>query len=167
MKSSVPLALVFSLAISFSLLAPAGTSAQERLCDPSFENCYWPLLDLVRAETTQIDIAFYMIELPGLADEIIARYKAGVPVRLIAGSDDRIVNTEQHTARLHEELGTSTFRRVLGCGHMVHHAAPELVMAAIAAIGIARREEQASCPPVGVTAPRRHWLHIGESPVAA
>jgi len=38
------------LAISFSLLPPTRTSAQERLCDPSFENCYWPLLDLVRAE---------------------------------------------------------------------------------------------------------------------
>src|SRR6185369_10009228 len=68
---------------AFAFLAPAATPAQERLCDPSFENCYWPILDLVRAETTGIDVAFYMIELPGLADEIIARHQAGVPVRLI------------------------------------------------------------------------------------
>ena len=88
-----------------------------------------------------------------------------VPVRLIAGSDDRIVNTEQHTARLHEELGTSTFRRVLGCGHMVHHAAPEEVIAAIAAVGRARNGEVPARPPA--LAPRRHWLHIGESLVAA
>ena len=86
---------------------------------------------------------------------------------LIAGSDDRIVDTDQHSARLHKELRTSTFHRVPGCGHMVHHAAPELVMAAIAAIGVARSEERAARPPVVVTAPRRHWLHIGESPVAA
>src|SRR4029453_5016542 len=57
-----------------------------------------------------------------------------VPCRLIAGSDDRIVDTEQHSARLHNELGTSTFRRILGCGHMIHHAAPEEVLAAIASI---------------------------------
>ena len=83
MKSQTRLAFVISLAIAFAFLAPAATPAQERLCDPSFENCYWPILDLVRAETTGIDVAFYMIELPGLADEIIARHQAGVPVRLI------------------------------------------------------------------------------------
>jgi pimeloyl-ACP methyl ester carboxylesterase len=91
--------------------------------------------------------------------------KLSVPVRLIAGADDRIVNTEQHSARLHRELGTSAFRRVLGCGHMVHHAAPEEVMAAIAAVGLARNGEVPTRPPALV--PRRHWLHIGESLVAA
>ena len=58
-------------------------SAQERLCDPSFEDCYTPLLNAVRAETAGIDMSFYWIELPELADAIIARHQAGVPVRLI------------------------------------------------------------------------------------
>jgi hypothetical protein len=57
-------------------------SAQERLCDPSFEDCYTPLLNAVRAETAGIDMAFYWIELPELADAIIQRHQAGVPVRL-------------------------------------------------------------------------------------
>ena len=83
MKSQLRLTLVFSFAIVFALLAPRVSLAQERLCDPSFENCYWPLLDLVRAETNEIDVTLYMIELPELADTIIARYQAGVPVRLI------------------------------------------------------------------------------------
>jgi len=94
--------------------------------------------------------------------------KLSVPVRLIAGADDRIVNTEQHSARLHKELGTSAFRRVLGCGHMVHHAAPEEVMAAIAAVGFAQSGEGTSQPTALVnTPPQRHWLHIGESLAAA
>ena len=64
------------------LLACHPASAQERLCDPSFEDCYTPLLNAVRAETTGIDMAFYWIELPDLADAIIKRFQAGVPVRL-------------------------------------------------------------------------------------
>jgi pimeloyl-ACP methyl ester carboxylesterase len=79
-----------------------------------------------------------------------------VPVRLIAGSDDRIVDTDQHSARLHRELGMSTFRNVPGIGHMVHHAAPDEVLAAIYALAELRRD----------TSPRRsvqrHWLSIGE-----
>jgi phosphatidylserine/phosphatidylglycerophosphate/cardiolipin synthase-like enzyme len=68
--------------LAFFLLSVQLASAQERLCDPSFEDCYTPLLQAVQAETAGIDVALYMIELPGLADAIISRYQAGVPVRL-------------------------------------------------------------------------------------
>jgi PLD-like domain len=64
------------------LLACRPSFAQERLCDPSFEDCYTPLLQAVQAETAGIDVAFYWIELPGLADAIISRHQAGVPVRI-------------------------------------------------------------------------------------
>jgi pimeloyl-ACP methyl ester carboxylesterase len=92
-----------------------------------------------------------------------------VPVRLIAGSDDRIVDTDAHSARLDRELGdTSTFHRVLGCGHMVHHAAPEEVVAAIAAVGRFRAGNAAALrAAVASSSPPRNWLHIGESVVAA
>jgi len=73
----------FWLIIGFIFLTCQSSPAQERLCDPSFENCYAQILDLVRKETVGIDMAFYMIELPGLTDEVIARHNAGVPVRLI------------------------------------------------------------------------------------
>ena len=66
----------------FFLLGIQLVAAQERLCDPSFEDCYTPLLQTVQTETAGIDVALYMIELPGLADAIISRYQAGVPVRL-------------------------------------------------------------------------------------
>src|SRR5215212_5135300 len=73
----------FWVVIAFILLTSHSAPAQERLCDPSFEDCYTPLLQLVQAETAGIDMSFYMIELPGLADAVISRYRAGVPVRLI------------------------------------------------------------------------------------
>src|SRR5262249_20973778 len=83
-----------------------------------------------------------------------------LPVRLIAGSDDRIVDTAEHSARLHQELATSTFSVVPGCGHMVHHAAPEEVVEAIVTVDRARQGGSAG----GRRRVRRRWLHIGESP---
>src|SRR5829696_5025405 len=71
------------LVIAFLLFCFQPSSAQERLCDPSWEDCYTPLIQLVNAETAGVDMVFYMIELPGLADAVIARHRAGVPVRLI------------------------------------------------------------------------------------
>ena len=69
------------------------------------------------------------------ASRLCALYKElAVPVRLIAGSDDRIVDTNAHSARLHRELLMSTFRNVPGIGHMVHHAAPDEVLEAIYAL---------------------------------
>ncbi|HET8782337.1 MAG TPA: phospholipase D-like domain-containing protein, partial [Pyrinomonadaceae bacterium] len=77
------LAVTFWFAITVCLLAPTSSSAQERLCDPSWEDCYGQIVGQVRSETVGIDMAFYMIELPGLVDDLIARHKAGVRVRIV------------------------------------------------------------------------------------
>jgi pimeloyl-ACP methyl ester carboxylesterase len=111
-----------------------------------------------------------------------------VPVRLIAGTEDRIVDTEKHSRRLHRELAGSTLKCLVHCGHMVHHAAPGEVVAAIAEVSRSGRGAQVqksslpSEPAASVDgpmprdlaetamladAPRRHWLHIGEGLVAA
>ena len=55
-----------------------------------------------------------------------------VPTAVIAGSDDRYVSTRAHSRRLHEALTHSSYKEVPGAGHMVHHAAPEAVLEAIA-----------------------------------
>ena len=88
-----------------------------------------------------------------------------VPVCLIAGSDDRIVDTEMHSVRLHQELANSTLHRVPACGHMVHHAAPEEVVAAIREVGRTRGRGPGQW--ARTNAPQRQWLHIGENLVAA
>src|SRR5690349_7262367 len=72
----------FWLIFACILLTSPYSQAQERLCDPSFEDCYTPLLKAVQSETAGIDFAFYGLELPGLADAIIRRYQAGVAVRI-------------------------------------------------------------------------------------
>ena len=83
MNNNTRLAFTFWCVVGFCLLACEPATGQERLCDPSFEDCYSPLLQLINQETVGIDMSFYMIELPDLANAVIARYRAGVPVRLI------------------------------------------------------------------------------------
>jgi pimeloyl-ACP methyl ester carboxylesterase len=61
-----------------------------------------------------------------------ARYaEMKMPVVIVAGEEDRLIDIDDQSARLHAELPQSTFHRVPGAGHMVHQTAPEVVMAAI------------------------------------
>lgn len=105
------------------------------------------------------DEAATLLESAGALSKLYKQLR--VPVRLIAGSDDRIVETNKHSARLHTELSMSTFRNIPGCGHMVHHAAPDEVAAAIADVGEARWRGD-KVKPV-----RRHWLHLGDGSTAS
>ncbi|MCW7540361.1 alpha/beta hydrolase [Aquabacterium sp. A7-Y] len=54
-----------------------------------------------------------------------------VPSVLVAGLDDRHVNSRCQSARLHEELPLSRLHLAPGAGHMVHHVATDEVLAAI------------------------------------
>ena len=54
-----------------------------------------------------------------------------MPVAIVAGAEDKVIDVEANSARLHRELGGSTLAIVAGAGHMVHHAAPDEVVAAV------------------------------------
>src|SRR5215813_6535842 len=76
----------FFIAISSILiiLSSAEASAQvERLCDTSFEDCRQPLWTLIDSETVVIDVSFWFMQDTSLADKIVARFQAGVPVRIL------------------------------------------------------------------------------------
>ncbi|WP_372622303.1 alpha/beta fold hydrolase [Falsiroseomonas sp.] len=60
-----------------------------------------------------------------------------LPVAIVAGAEDRIVDVGRHSLRLHDELPDSELTLVPGMGHMVHHGAPGLVAAAIERIAAA------------------------------
>jgi pimeloyl-ACP methyl ester carboxylesterase len=61
-----------------------------------------------------------------------------VPVAIVAGEDDRLIDIDDHSARLHEEIAQSTLRRVPGSGHMVHQTATKEVLAAIEEVARSR-----------------------------
>ena len=66
-----------------SLVMPPAASAQESLCDPQYQDCRAPLINLIRAERVGIDVAFwYMADLE-LANELVKAFKNGVPVRVL------------------------------------------------------------------------------------
>jgi pimeloyl-ACP methyl ester carboxylesterase len=54
-----------------------------------------------------------------------------MPVAIIAGEEDRLIDFDRQSARLHDDIAQSTLHRVPGAGHMVHQTATAAVMAAI------------------------------------
>src|SRR5438874_2100826 len=54
-----------------------------------------------------------------------------MPVVIIAGEEDRVIDINKQSARLHRNVSQSTLHRVPGVGHMVHQSATNAVMAAI------------------------------------
>src|SRR4029078_3605093 len=54
-----------------------------RLCDTQFEDCRAPILDLIRNETVGIDVGFWFMEDASYANEVINRFRARVPVRVV------------------------------------------------------------------------------------
>jgi pimeloyl-ACP methyl ester carboxylesterase len=54
-----------------------------------------------------------------------------MPVVIIAGEDDRLIDIDKQSARLHSDVSQSAFHRVSQNGHMIHQTATAEVMAAI------------------------------------
>jgi pimeloyl-ACP methyl ester carboxylesterase len=57
-----------------------------------------------------------------------------MPVTIIAGDRDRLIETEQQSARLHRDVVQSDFTRLAGEGHMIQQTATDAVMAAIESV---------------------------------
>ncbi|WP_187193682.1 MULTISPECIES: alpha/beta hydrolase [unclassified Methylobacterium] len=61
-----------------------------------------------------------------------SRYgELSMPVAIVAGSGDKMVDLDAQAKRLHRALPASSLHVVEGCGHMMHHTAPHEVMAAV------------------------------------
>jgi len=57
--------------------------------------------------------------------------KLTLPVTIIAGDGDRVIDLQRQALRLHQEIPHSQLRAQFGVGHMLHYAAPELVAQAV------------------------------------
>jgi pimeloyl-ACP methyl ester carboxylesterase len=54
-----------------------------------------------------------------------------MPVIIIAGEQDRLIDIDRQSARLHSDIPQSRFHRVAGNGHMIQQTATDQVMSAI------------------------------------
>lgn len=69
------------------------------------------------------------------AESLAGRYAAlNLPVAIVAGIGDEVVDIGRHSRRLARELPRSTLHEVPEAGHMVHHTEPDRVGAVIQAI---------------------------------
>ena len=87
-----------------------------------------------------------------IPDAFAARAKypdLAMPVVIVAGERDRLIDTDRQSRQLHREIGHSTFRAVPAAGHMVHQTAMLEVKAAIdeAAEAAAARQKPRTTPP--------------------
>lgn len=54
-----------------------------------------------------------------------------MPVAIVAGGDDRLIDPREQSARLHRDIAQSDFASLAGEGHMIQHTATASLMAAI------------------------------------
>lgn len=61
-----------------------------------------------------------------------------MPLVIVAGDEDRLVDIDAQSARLHRDVPQSRFHRVPGTGHMIHQTATVVVMSAVDEVASAR-----------------------------
>ncbi len=83
MRCAHSLARASLLAVLFALLFPRPSAAADRFCDPSFEDCRAPLLNLIANERVGIDLGFWFMEDARYTTALIKRFQAGVPIRVL------------------------------------------------------------------------------------
>lgn len=69
-----------------------------------------------------------------------------MPVSILSGSTDQIVDVNRQSTRLHREMPTSSLRVLPGVGHMLHHVRPDEVLHAVASFDAAARVETSQVP---------------------
>ncbi len=69
------------------------------------------------------------------AAKLASRYPSLImPVTIMAGSDDKIVNVEKQAERLHATLPQSKLELLDGAGHMLHYRHPDKIAEEVAAL---------------------------------
>jgi uncharacterized protein (DUF2141 family) len=85
LKKRTVLALLFGLAfIGASTSAFAQTlGPQQRMCDPTFEDCRADILTYIQQETVEIDMGFWMMTDARYSNALVAAWQRGVKIRLL------------------------------------------------------------------------------------
>ena len=76
-------AFVTTLTLAMATTSSAQVAPAERLCDNAFEDCRATILDMIRNEKAGIDVSYWFMTDWRYSSEIIKRWQAGVPVRIL------------------------------------------------------------------------------------
>jgi pimeloyl-ACP methyl ester carboxylesterase len=97
----------------------------------------------VRPSQIRASAAESALMIPGAFDLQGQYASLKMPVSIIAGEEDRLIDTDKQSHRLHKNIAQSKFHRVPGTRHMVHQTATGSVMAVINQVS----EDMQSDPP--------------------
>lgn len=116
------LARLFWPLISKQLFGPAPVSESFRR---------WPIWMTLRPSQLRASAADTAMMIPG-AMQMAQRYaELRMPVTVLAGDGDKIVDPKAQSERLGHALPASDVQIIPGAGHMLHHIDPAVVIAAI------------------------------------
>jgi pimeloyl-ACP methyl ester carboxylesterase len=104
--------------------------------DDRFEKGF-PLGLALRPSQIRASAADTAFMIPDAASTAARHGELKMPVIVIAGDGDRIVDTDKQSRRLANDIAQSDFRVVVGAGHMVHYIAPQQISGAIEEISTA------------------------------
>ena len=112
---------------------------------PSFEADF-PLSMALRPSQIRASAGDTALMIPGAAATVARHGELAMPVFILAGAGDRVVDTQAQSGTLHANVPGSTLRVVEGAGHMIHHIDPDAAAAII-------REAAAAGAPAALAAP--------------
>jgi pimeloyl-ACP methyl ester carboxylesterase len=101
----------------------------------------------VRPSQIRASAAESALMIPGAFDLQDQYASLKMPVGIIAGEEDRLIDTDTQSHRLHENIVQSKYHRVPGAGHMVHQTATGSLMGLIRQVS----KDMPSQPPANVT----------------
>jgi phosphatidylserine/phosphatidylglycerophosphate/cardiolipin synthase-like enzyme len=82
LRCIIPLTTL-ALTLTFATPSSAQVAPADRLCDNAFEDCRATILEMIRNETAGIDVSYWFMTDWRYSSEIIRRWQAGVPVRIL------------------------------------------------------------------------------------
>jgi phosphatidylserine/phosphatidylglycerophosphate/cardiolipin synthase-like enzyme/regulation of enolase protein 1 (concanavalin A-like superfamily) len=94
--------LVSTIALVLLGMTAARTEATEQLCDSSFQDCRTPLLNLIKAETTEIDVGLWFMEDARYSALLVQKQQAGVIVRVLM--DPRVFPQDPADKQIMDQL---------------------------------------------------------------
>jgi pimeloyl-ACP methyl ester carboxylesterase len=82
----------------------------------------FPVEMAVRPTQIRASAAETALMIPSAVSSAKTYNKLAMPIIIIAGEDDRIINIDEQSARLHDEIKQSKMHRIVGAGHMVQQS---------------------------------------------
>jgi hypothetical protein len=107
-RSSVLIAGLLSLCSLVGVARPVSAqplAPQERLCDPTFEDCRADILTYIQQETVEIDMGFWMMTDARYSNALVAAWQRGVKIRLLM--DPRCADAHEKCAPQNAQLSAA------------------------------------------------------------